>query len=198
MSTEPKPESPAELAAEARRIAEAYGQAMYDAGMDANSDFSDRRYYSDRKRAEAKEELEADLSRLAAIATIQASKPVAKIINGNLAWNLAQPTDAVPVELLRGEHLLYTAATQARPESGEACERLRTLAHNVDEMCRDALRIPYMPWPDPHAHSADAYHRAVHQSFCDLRFKLMAIRNEANAAQTPAAPTSTPSAAKKD
>ncbi len=82
---------------------------------------------------------------------------------------------------------LATAQPSAEPE-GEAAERLRTLAHNVDEMCRNALRIPHMPWPDPNAHSREAWARAVHASFCDLRFKLMDIRKEANAAQVPAAP----------
>lgn len=40
------------------------------------------------------------------------SEAVAKIVNGNLAWNLANQTNAVPVGLLYGEHLLYTAPQQ--------------------------------------------------------------------------------------
>ncbi len=59
------------------------------------------------------------------------------------------------------------------------------LAHNVSEMCKGALRIPNMPWPDAGAHGLDAYCRAVHRSFCDLRFKLIDIMREAEAHLVP-------------
>lgn len=46
----------------------------------------------------------------------------------------------------------------------------------IEAPCRllkEALRIPAMPFPDPVAHSHEAYSRAVHSAFCALRFKIM-------------------------
>lgn len=65
--------------------------------------------------------LYAAIDALAARTSPVGQRAVAKIVNGNLAWNLAQPTDAVPLHLLRGEHLLYTKAVgQAKPVCWEA------------------------------------------------------------------------------
>jgi Lar family restriction alleviation protein len=64
------------------------------------------------------------------------SKAVAKIINGTLAWNIASPTDAVPVELLRGEHPLYTAPQEAVERQPLTREIALLLAAKVD-LARD-------------------------------------------------------------
>ena len=52
--------------------------------------------------------------------------------------------------------------------------------NEVDEQSRKvhahlakALRIPEMPWPDPHAHGHEAAARAIHTSYCAIRFELM-------------------------
>ena len=38
---------------------------------------------------------------------------------------------------------------------------------------QEALRIPTMPWPDPGAHGHEATARAIHASYCALRFKVI-------------------------
>ena len=72
--------SPVEVSrlADFRRIAEAYGSAMYSAGMDANSDFQDRQRDSDDKRYEALADLIEELSALASMA----STPVGEVPAG--------------------------------------------------------------------------------------------------------------------
>jgi hypothetical protein len=55
----------------------------------------------------------------------------------------------------------------------------------VDAMLVAALALPAKPLPDPFAHSHEAYGRALHAVFCDIRFKMMHAR-EAIAAVIPA------------
>lgn len=41
------------------------------------------------------------------------------------------------------------------------------------EHLTQGLRLPTMPFPDPGAHSMEAYARAVHSAFCAVRFKVI-------------------------
>lgn len=80
---------------------------------------------------------------------------------------------------------------------GEASEQPQAL-NDLHATLKQALRIPGLPFPDPHAHSLDAYARAVHGAYCQLRFKIMdSIKLVESAMTVPAAltPSPAPSAA---
>lgn len=47
---------------------------------------------------------------------------------------------------------------------------------------KQALALPSRPLPDPHAHSHEAYARALHEAFCAIRFKLMHAKDALTAA----------------
>ncbi|WP_272974837.1 hypothetical protein [Alcanivorax jadensis] len=50
---------------------------------------------------------------------------------------------------------------------------------------KQALALPSKPLPDPHAHSHEAYARALHEAFCAIRFKLMHAMDALAAAPSP-------------
>lgn len=137
MSTEPKPESPAELAAEAKRLAQEYASA--ETAAFAVEDALD----SDGRSREAWSDLCATIDRLAALATIQASasasqEPICYIHQEQLDA-LANGTQEAAIVYApeKGERMrernphsgfrplsLYTAATQQT-----ACASQEPVAH---------------------------------------------------------------------
>lgn len=50
---------------------------------------------------------------------------------------------------------------------------------------KQALALPSKPLPDPHAHSHEAYARALHEAFCAIRFKLMHAMDALTATPSP-------------
>lgn len=79
-------------------------------------------------------------------------------------------------------------------ELAEAFERGKVeLTGLLADVLRGALRIPTMPFPDPAAHSLDAYARAVHAAYCAIRFKVMDALAALSA--SPAAPVEQPAQA---
>ncbi len=115
--------------------------------------------------------------------------PVGAILylNGEV-WDMtssAHKWDALVLEDSRyTKRLLYTAdqmreyARTAIAAAGGGAPQ--ATAEKADEMLlgihrhlQEALRIPTMPWPDPGAHGHEATARAIHTSYCALRFKVM-------------------------
>ena len=80
----------------------------------------------------------------------------------NRSGGMATPWEAV-----------YTAPQPAQvPESAEIALGF----------IKQALALPSRPLPDPHAHSHEAYARALHEAFCAIRFKLMHAKDALTAA----------------
>ena len=59
---------------------------------------------------------------------------------------------------------------------------LRAALRGLQSRLAASLRIPTLPWPDPGAHSHEATGRAIHASFCELRFVVINVLSAARAA----------------
>ena len=64
-------------------------------------------------------------------------------------------------------------AGSAAPAGPSDVERADEWLLKVYAHLQEALRIPTMPWPDPGAHGHEVTARAIHSSYCALRFKIM-------------------------
>jgi hypothetical protein len=65
-------------------------------------------------------------------------------------------------------------ARLAQPEAEPvAFAEVEEQALKVHDHLAKALRIPTMPWPDPYAHGHEAAARAIHASYCEIRFAVM-------------------------
>lgn len=62
-------------------------------------------------------------------------------------------------------------------------QAIDALLVKVHDRLAEAMRIPTMPWPDPAAHGHEATGRAIHASYCAIRFKLMDAIAELTAAR---------------
>jgi hypothetical protein len=60
---------------------------------------------------------------------------------------------------------------EAPPADGGAQKEWRI--QQLAKLLQSALRIPAMPFPDPGAHSWQAYAQAVHAAYCAVRFKVI-------------------------
>lgn len=65
---------------------------------------------------------------------------------------------------------LTPAPAQAEPVAWQDCNTALLTVH--DNLAK-AMRIPTMPWPDPVAHGHEATGRAIHASYCAIRFAVM-------------------------
>jgi hypothetical protein len=69
---------------------------------------------------------------------------------------------------------LYTAPPQRQPEQEPVSfDEVDEQALKVHDHLTKALRIPTMPWPDPYAHGHETAARAIHASYCEMRFAVM-------------------------
>ena len=66
-----------------------------------------------------------------------------------------------------------STAGSAAPAGPSDVERADEWLLKVHAHLQEALRIPTMPWPDPGAHGHEATARAIHASYCALRFKVI-------------------------
>jgi hypothetical protein len=76
----------------------------------------------------------------------------------------------------------------AQPQGEPVAWRLEQLA----KLLKSALRIPALPFPDPGAHSWQAYAQAVHSAYCAVRFKIIAAIEDVEKITTPPPPQAQP------
>ena len=83
----------------------------------------------------------------------------------------AQPNEPVGMVIEPNSNIIRTAP--ASQPSAEPTESVDALLLPVQRHLQEALRIPTTPWPDAAAHGHEATGRAIHASYCALRFKVM-------------------------
>ncbi len=63
--------------------------------------------------------------------------------------------------------------TESAKAAEDAPRMTPTPIYEMRVTLKAALRIPALPFPDPVAHSTEAYARAVHSAYCAVRFKVI-------------------------
>ena len=101
--------------------------------------------------------------------------PEKRTIRGN------SPKGYAPRDMHNYARLALAAAGGGVPQA--TAEKADEMLLGIHRHLQEALRIPTMPWPDPGAHGHEATARAIHTSYCALRFKVMDAIAELNGAR---------------
>ena len=98
---------------------------------------------------------------------------------GEYFWDRHDLDEGAPFNPEKDEWLpIDEAGIPAAPQPAQVPESTEIALGFI----KQALSLPSKPLPDPHAHSHEAYARALHEAFCAIRFKLMHARDALTAA----------------